>query len=383
MSRSREPGVPEFSRITTALFSAAIGHSRWERFLDELASCSGGVRTHIIGFDEQANLAIDMAASGYDPAHLATYREHYNMLNAWAPGFMEKPVGTVVDCEDMCATEDLLKTEFYHDWLRPQEDIIQGGGALILRDASRIFALGGNLRARDAEKLKSPWLGLVGQMIPHLRQAFEVSRALAGARLEAMVLQREGLREIPGILILEEGGRVVFANDVASAMLDIGDPISIDSLGRFSCAGRADIIREYVQFQLASLSEASFEVDLKDAAGWPSHHLRMLRFNATEELPLPIDAALAGHGACLLAIVAPVKRDQGLAARLGASLGLTPTEAEVARLVAEGMSSRDIAERRGVSLNTVRNQVQTAMSKAGTRRRAELARLVWDIRSRE
>ena len=33
--------------------------------------------------------------------------------------------------EAMCTREELEPTEFYNDWVRPQEDIVAGGGALL------------------------------------------------------------------------------------------------------------------------------------------------------------------------------------------------------------------------------------------------------------
>jgi DNA-binding CsgD family transcriptional regulator len=53
----------------------------------------------------------------------------------------------------------------------------------------------------------------------------------------------------------------------------------------------------------------------------------------------------------------------------------------VALKIAEGMTLREIADIRGVSIHTVRNQLKSAMSKTDSRRQADLVRIVERARS--
>lgn len=59
--------------------------------------------------------------------------------------------------------------------------------------------------------------------------------------------------------------------------------------------------------------------------------------------------------------------------QLAVSAGLTPKEAGVLRMVADGETPRAIAQECGVSVNTVRTQVQAVYRKLGVHSRAELA----------
>ena len=61
--------------------------------------------------------------------------------------------------------------------------------------------------------------------------------------------------------------------------------------------------------------------------------------------------------------------------------GLTPSESEISLELLAGKNLREISGLRGVSIHTVRNQVKSAMTKAGAKRQAEyLLRLDREIR---
>lgn len=57
--------------------------------------------------------------------------------------------------------------------------------------------------------------------------------------------------------------------------------------------------------------------------------------------------------------------------------GLTPRENDVAELVAQGCSNREIAERLSISEGTVRNTLSVALDKLGLRDRTQLAISYW------
>ena len=56
------------------------------------------------------------------------------------------------------------------------------------------------------------------------------------------------------------------------------------------------------------------------------------------------------------------------------ALALTPTEARVARLAGDGLSTRDVAEELGISPRTVETHLASIYGKLGVSSRAELGR---------
>jgi DNA-binding CsgD family transcriptional regulator len=56
--------------------------------------------------------------------------------------------------------------------------------------------------------------------------------------------------------------------------------------------------------------------------------------------------------------------------------GFSPVEAEVAHLLGEGFTAKEIARARQVALNTVRSQAKQVFQKAGVRGQRELAKIL-------
>lgn len=85
---------------------------------------------------------------------------------------------------------------------------------------------------------------------------------------------------------------------------------------------------------------------------------------------------LAELDRALVAVGLPERAGPGAAARPDVLDGLSPRVEEVARLVAEGLRDREIAERLFISTRTVNRHVATALRRTGARNRTELAALV-------
>jgi DNA-binding CsgD family transcriptional regulator len=78
----------------------------------------------------------------------------------------------------------------------------------------------------------------------------------------------------------------------------------------------------------------------------------------------------------LVIIEDPADRDPNLAASLAGMYGLTASEAELAGLLADGLTPEEAADAREVRLSTVRTQIQSLLQKTDARRLTDLVRLL-------
>jgi DNA-binding CsgD family transcriptional regulator len=81
-------------------------------------------------------------------------------------------------------------------------------------------------------------------------------------------------------------------------------------------------------------------------------------------------------GARIVLVVDPDHRRRAPAQWLCEGYGLTPAEARLAVALANGDSLKEIAEATGNRVGTLRTHLKHVFAKTGTRRQAELVRLV-------
>lgn len=359
--------------VRKALYRAALDPAEWPTVMARLGIAVGHVQTHLFEYDAARGGVVLSATAGYEPSYLDTFMAHYGAINPWAPGFAAAPVGKPTASAAMCADDIMRRSEFYAGWVRPQEDILGGGGIVLAQARGRAILFGGNIRQRDRDTVQPRWLDLVGRIGLDVRHALDVNRRLAELALDTFLL-REGRNEAAtAVLVLGRGQRVLWANPAGEALI---------------AAGR---LRIDIASQLAPLADPRLN-DARSAA------IAAARFAArgTRAVPLapgiaaevlPLDprmlplgpvSGIYGPLALVLAATGPPP-PEALATTLAAQ-GLTAAEARVAIALAEGLSTTEIAGACGASVHTVNSQIMSALQKTGVRRHSQLVALVERLR---
>ncbi|MBL4666595.1 MAG: helix-turn-helix transcriptional regulator [Sneathiella sp.] len=182
----------------------------------------------------------------------------------------------------------------------------------------------------------------------------------------------------PAILILNNQRDVVFANRNAEDMLKNGDVIALNKRGHICCVDPVaqNFLLKYVRCHqmdganLFSKGDGSFLIPKKE--GWPivailgGDQLQSEAFNHSG-----FDAA--SH--ITLMIRDPNGCHPEQSSILANHFGLSNAENLVVKALVEGNSTDEIAQKRGVSVVTIRNQLKSAQSKMGVARQSELVSL--------
>ncbi len=366
------------TELLPLIYAAALDQRKWDAFLSRLSHVAGGVYTHIHGHDVKGMFSLGIRYSMYEDASIKDYIDYYAQFNVWTPGTAEAPLCQPTSAETYFPKEKLLKTEFYNDWVRPQEDIGTGGGLILFKDDSRFLALGGNIRFRDQEKLQNEWLSLLAILSPHLRNAFEIARTLEGVSFKSLALDQAYRDLKAAVFVVTEAGRVVFSNTSGERLLEEGDVVKCNARNRLRLV---DVkVDRVLQRSLRSLKSASSEpadvMHISDDSGGLSHVCRVSRFDPSDLSSCPFGEAAWFDGPCMLLTISALGSGQDVGMTLKAAYDLTDAEAAILLAVAEGASLRDIAESRGVSIHTVRNQMKMVQMKTDQRRQSGLVRLV-------
>lgn len=174
--------------------------------------------------------------------------------------------------------------------------------------------------------------------------------------------------------VVERDGRILDANLAMRELLDRRD-------GLISVSGRL-----VAETALAAEALAA-AVSIRAAAQGPDALLRVPRPSSAQGLVVSICSELpprwslgrAPKNAALVTVVEPDAPPSVNAQDLKSIYGLTKTEAIVATRIGCGETIADIAQQNGSSVNTLRNQVASVLSKTGLSRQADLVRIVMNI----
>ena len=209
-------------------------------------------------------------------------------------------------------------------------------------------------------------------MLPYLQRAARLRRSLSGRLAVVHGWTADLLEHLPsGIFLLDKDGRISHANGRGQVLLASRD-------GLVSRAGKLVAIERTVSQRLdavlhrcLSSTRRGGDVLIPRIAGsaW------LLSVCPLSGTPAELFAA---EPACRawVCVSEPSAARSGLAARLGILFGLTPAQQRVATAPLDGLSPGDIAEAHGVSVATVRTQVQAVFSRVGVQRQADLMRIL-------
>lgn len=169
-----------------------------------------------------------------------------------------------------------------------------------------------------------------------------------------------------GLLLLDENGAIVHANRQAEAELDGLHPLH--RRGRELCARRA-ADQSCLQAALAGALKGMRRLVTLGEPGEPGR--------SASVSVVPLDTAAPPGAPRILLLLGKRQLCEPLSVQWFARAhGLTPTETRVLEALCEGCDARDVAERHGVGLATVRTQIGAIRAKTGAESIRDLVRLV-------
>ncbi|MHA6346681.1 helix-turn-helix transcriptional regulator [Roseivivax sp. CAU 1761] len=345
------------------IMSAILGEVRWEDFLDTLRDFLPNGAATLFYHDASRDRGAFSLASGMDPAALRSYADHYCALNPWMAAATRRPIGVAVPDSAMFDRAALLKTEFYNDYLRPND--LQGAiGVTITRKEECHFFLSVLGDVQDTQSEREA-LAALRALVPDLRRAFEFyQRRPAPNAAEA---ERPGA----GTMVLGPRRSLRASSGEALRQLELGRVMSVGPTGRVSFRDK----------HVADRIDACLAAPCVKPTGSGTHVL-LVADPPGMPLKLTVMAWPWAEGMryfrgpeCLVLLEALGAGDPDLAefARL---FGLTARETEVAAALLAGLSTQDIASNLGVTFETVRSYLRAPFAKTGTCRQPQLVSLV-------
>jgi DNA-binding CsgD family transcriptional regulator len=354
------------------VYEAAIDPRLWIDVIERSADLLGGTEANLIDQDEMTCEGRAIYARS-DPAAMPLYLQRYircsPLLKTEAPR-----APRILTDEDKLPKRELIRTEYYNDFLRK----FDCHSILIVRLAvrgSRSVALN-LIRPANREPFGRRDLEMAAQLHPHLIRAYNLSSKLFGIRTWESGAGKFLEDSAMALFVVGADGRVRRANPAAEAFLAGSSGLTARN-GVLRAAG-SDMTRK-LHALIAAACEPNAARRSAGSMQLPREGLGPLSVTATpfggDQAEFLVGEISSGRSA-LLCVSDPYADACIPEQRLQDLFGLSRAEARVARQLLEGRGPRDAAKKLGVSFFTVRGHLVRMYQKTGVNRQAELVRMM-------
>jgi DNA-binding CsgD family transcriptional regulator len=353
----------ELSQITGLIYDTVSDDALWPEVLIRLAELCGAY-VPAIGFFDPATKQAFAVAPRTDPADLEKFKSSWAGCLSLFSDAAGIPAGSVVNTHELSTTATIKATPIYNELLRPMGLGTAALGANIAPRGRTQGVLGLYKSPHHDQPFERDETDLIAKAVSHIARATELRSQMGFLRLResSALVALERLRK--GVLLFDATGKMLFANDLASTMLDSAGGMN----GEF-----AAVVDRCLR---------------KTASG--GHGEKIILRRGEERSPLilttmPLKAGdsepawLSLVGPAMIVLVSDADLDLEFRATLGRDrYGLTPAEANFAVEIAKGDGRDAAARRRGITISTAHTHLNRIFEKTGVTRQAELVRLLLD-----
>lgn len=361
-----------FSRLTATIHEFALTPGGWGTIVNAITSEIGGSIGGFVMDDQRRGVTI--AISTGDPEAARTYQDYYGRIDPIVPALGRFPPGTVVHDAMIMPLDEIHRTEFYNDWIRPQGGF--GSCRSVPLSSGQTFSafLLSPLLGPGAENRLQVHASLLPHLVPHLQVAVRVTQLVGAATDERDLWHRLLDRLERPVCLLASDGRVVHANAAAERLLRERDGVTV-----VRGLLEASLLRETLAIRriIGRAAAADLPSGGSCAVTRPSGRGRLV-LTAT---PVPREQRREADGRFAVAIffAAPSPASSAKQKLLADIYGLTPTEARLAQIIATGVGVKEAARALKISPSTARTHLLRIFQKTEVSRQAELAHVVTEL----
>jgi DNA-binding CsgD family transcriptional regulator len=305
---------------------------------------------------------------GTDPSFHASYFDHYARINVLWDGLGATAAGSTFTERDVPGRAAFLRSEFYNDWLRPQDAC-----------ATLACKLEGPVGAAAATVVSIQHPHRIGEfedeefrlfhcLVPHLRRAARLDSRLAEVARQSLLESTDGR---DGIILLGASATVHAANRRGEEILGRADGLITEQRRLAAARPTETAALRMLVAQAAQPDGTGGGLSVPRPSGRLPLHVQVM--------PLRGAAAswvLGQKPAALAVVTDPEEARLPSAGQLQRQFGLTRTEAAVAVELAKGDAPAEVADRLGMARTTVRTHLAKILAKTRTHRQAQLVRVL-------
>ncbi|MEH2498144.1 DNA-binding CsgD family transcriptional regulator/GAF domain-containing protein [Bradyrhizobium sp. AZCC 1678] len=362
--------------LVGSIYDAALDAQLWPGVLNRIGDAVGGPQV-VFGFYDPANGIVSMHAPRTDPDILRSFDE-------WTPDIPALPCtgnyrpGEVFTGADVISRDEFTSTAFYNELWRP-------GGFSADPLVTNLFAdsaASGHIASHGLLN-RSPFDGsqkrLFAALAQHLVRAVALQRRVYHLTIanERALTGLDGLQQ--GFLLVDAEARPLFVNRAARALLDSRDGLRLeaDALSASDADGGRTLRRLIKSCAGDASAVTGSGGDVALPRGAERSPLDVVVTPVKQEAAKAIIPWTFSQRAVAIVLVSDPEREiQARVEGLRQRFGFTPAEAAFALEIVKGDGRQAAADRLGITVGTARSHLSSIFDKTGSRRQAELVRLL-------
>ncbi len=364
--------------LIARIYDTVLDAERWPEILAEIAKIGNAIHTNIIMHDSR-NPEVSIAAASYDKTIFEEFHEKYMVSEEpMAINMLKYPAFQMVSDDELCNWG-----VNYSDM--PVMPLLKRALGVKRRIVARLHDHGAwfdgltFFYSLDRGLMTSAENKEVQIILPHVAKAVAVARPfnVLKSRFQAVfsVLDRFHI----GVLVLSSSGSVVIKNMEAERILDLKDGLSLNS--KFQLIAQSDNGHSHLGAAIKAASATS------QSEGENSGSLLSIERRSGEDAFLVEVAPLMDSQpeigellrGVLIFIIDPTNRARISTAGMEMLYELSKTESLVCKMLVDGHDTREMAEIRNVSPETIRTQIKSVFAKTRSSNRADVVRLALNV----
>ncbi len=356
--------------LLDAIYAAALDEISWEsaiiEFNKNFMSPVGGFFIQDI-LHESFN---EIVLTGFEESAISDYKNHYGKINPWftTPDLV-KPNRILTETELDIAHNKIgtvFKTEYFHDWLRPNNLHYTIGVCLNTRGSINFnFTM---LRPAEIGAYTNTEIEALNRLNKHLRRAMEINQIIKRAKTYDKLLLSSLDKLGIGVALLGEDSSIIELNSNAELIFKNEDGVNIKNRRIFVTHKKA---HNTLQNTIETLNfydlniTASEWIKIPRPSGRPDYQLIIMQSrNSMNILNEP-------YAKTTLIIIDPSKRNFCSTELLQRHFLFTKKEADVAQCLLMGMAAKQISGQLELTYESTRWYIKQLRKKVGARSQAD------------
>lgn len=364
----------QLSALIGLIYDTALHPDTWRAALEAITKYMNG-KASLFGLHDAAVRTGDVFYSwGDDPDYTALYFEKYAKLNpTLVPLSLHIKPGGVFSVSTVVPYDEFCRSRVYLEWVKPQG---YGDATHVLIDKSATsFAHLGTVHSPADSPADEGARERMRLLAPHICRAVEIGKMLEFHKSEVVMLSNAVDQIAAGIFLVRKGGEIGYANASARILLDERNVVreidgSVDVVDRSAAKAFRQALAEAAGGDgVGHGRRLTVALSARDNRRYVAHVLSLTageRRNVGRKLDAT--AAIFIHQTGLQTLT--------LFESVAEHFKLSPSELRVLFAIVEVGGGPESARMLGVSEETVRTHLKHVFAKTGTKRQADLVKLI-------